>query len=114
MSASFPDAESWEPRRIFCSADPNSSEPLHCREPLHLMVSDGLEKLFGVVLRGDDLLATVVTGRADVMTTMHFTGRRFNSGRRIGQKVVSTMIAALGDRLLILLNSHFYTPRGKT
>lgn len=70
--------------------------------------------LFGVVLRGNDLLATVVTGRADVVTAVHFTGRRFNSGRRIGQEVVSTMIAALRDGLLILLNSHFYTPRGKT
>ena len=71
-------------------------------------------KLFSVLLGRNDLLAAVKARRADVVTTMDFTGRRFNSGRRVGQKVVCTMIAALGDGLLILLNSHFYTPRGKT
>lgn len=89
------------------------SEVLHLRALLH-SVSDGRKTLLSVALGGDHFLAAVETGRADVMTTMDFTGRRFNSGRRVGQKVVCTMIAALGDGLLILLNSHFYTPRGKT
>ena len=62
--------------------------------------------LFGVVLRSNDLLATVVTGRADVVTAMHFTGRSFDRGGRVGQKVVSTMITALVGGFLVLLNSH--------
>ena len=37
---------------------------------------------------------------------MNFTGRRFDRGRRIGQKVMSTAIAATGDGFLVLLNSH--------
>ena len=89
------------------------SEVLHLRALLH-SVSDGRKTLLSVALGGDHFLAAVETGRADVVTTMDFTGRRVNRGRRVGQKVVCTMIAALGDGLLILLNSHFYTPRGKT
>ena len=65
--------------------------------------------LFGadlfVLLRRDDLLAAIEARRADVMTAMDF-GRRFDSRRRILQKVMSTTIAATGDRFLILLNSH--------
>ncbi|EJW97252.1 hypothetical protein EVA_14641 [gut metagenome] len=37
---------------------------------------------------------------------MHFTGRRFDRGRRIGQKVMSTVITALVGGFLVLLNSH--------
>ena len=66
--------------------------------------------LFGadlfVLLRRDDLLAAIEACRADVMTAMDFAGRRFDSRRRILQKVMSTTIAATGDRFLILLNSH--------
>ena len=66
--------------------------------------------LFGadlfVLLRRDDLLAAIEARRADVMTAMDFAGRRFDSRRRILQKVMSTTIAATGDRFLILLNSH--------
>lgn len=62
-------------------------------------------KLF-VGLGGDHLLAAVETGRADVVTAMHFTGRRFDRGGRIGQKVVSTVITALAGGFLVLLNSH--------
>lgn len=36
-----------------------------------------------VSLGRNHLLAAVETGRADVVTTMHFTGRRFDGGRRI-------------------------------
>ena len=46
------------------------------------------------------------TGRADVVTAMHFTGRSFDRGGRVGQKVVSTMITALVGGFLVLLNSH--------
>ena len=40
------------------------------------------------------------------MTPMGFACCRFDSERRIGQEIVSTVIAALIGRLLILLNSH--------
>lgn len=59
-----------------------------------------------VSLRRDHLLAAVETGRADVVTTMHFTGRSFDRGGRVGQKVVSTVITALVGGFLVLLNSH--------
>ena len=59
-----------------------------------------------VLLRRDDLLAAIEAVRADVMTAMRFAGRRFDSRRRILQEVMSTAIAATGDRFLILLNSH--------
>ncbi len=64
-------------------------------------------KLFSFVLGGDHFLAAVKTRRADVMTTMHLTSRRFDGDGRIGQKVMSTMITALARRFFILLNSHF-------
>lgn len=81
------------------------SEVLHLRTLLH-SVSDGRKTLLSVALGGDHFLAAVETGRADVVTTMDFTGRRFDSRRRILQEVMSTAIAATGDRFLILLNSH--------
>lgn len=59
-----------------------------------------------VSLRRNHLLAAVETGRADVVTTMHFTGRSFDRGGRVGQKVVSTVITALIGGFLVLLNSH--------
>ena len=42
-----------------------------------------------------DLLATVITGWADVVAQMNFTGRWLHSQRRVGQKIVRTMHAAL-------------------
>ena len=63
--------------------------------------------LFLVVsLSSDDFLATVETGGRNVMTTMNFAGCRFDSQRRVRQKIVSTVIAALVGRFLVLLNSH--------
>ena len=59
------------------------------------------EDLFLVVsLSSDDFLTTVKTGGRNVMTTVNF------SQRRVRQKIVSTVIAALVGRFLILLNSH--------
>ena len=64
-----------------------------------------------VLLGRHNLLAAVETVRADVVTAVHFTG--FNGGCRVGEEVVSAVIAALAGRFLILLNSHFLnTPRG--
>ena len=62
-------------------------------------------KLF-VHLRRNHLLAAVETGRADVMTTMRFTGRGFDRGGRVGQKVMSTVITALAGGFFVLLNGH--------
>jgi hypothetical protein len=67
---------------------------------------DETVKLFSVVLGSDDLLATVETGSGDVVTTMNFTGRSFDSNRGVGEEVVRTMVATLARGLLILLNSH--------
>ena len=64
------------------------------------------ERILFVSLRRNHLLAAVETGRADVVTTMHFTGRSFDSGGRVGQKVVSTVITALVGGFLVLLTSH--------
>lgn len=68
--------------------------------------SGGIREDLFVLLRRDDLLAAIEAGRADVMTAMDLAGRRFDSRRRILQEVMSTAIAATGDRFLILLNSH--------
>ena len=69
-------------------------------------------KLFSILLGRNDLLAAVKARRADVMTTMGLAGRGLNSQSRVGQEVMSAMIAALAGRFLILLDSHFLTPRG--
>ena len=67
-----------------------------------------------VSLRRNHLLAAVETGRADVVTTMHFTGRSFDRGGRVGQKVVSPGITALFGGFLVLLNRHGQPPVYKT
>ena len=54
----------------------------------------------------DDFLATIEAVRADVVAKMHFTGLRFDGRSRVRQKVMSTVVAALVGRFLILLNSH--------
>ena len=56
-----------------------------------------------------DLLATVVARGADVMAQMNLSGRRLDSQRRIGQKIVRTAHATLGRGLLVLLNGHDYS-----
>jgi hypothetical protein len=53
-----------------------------------------------------NLLATVETVRADVVTQMNLTRRGFNSQSRRGQEIVRTMHATLGRGLLVLLDSH--------
>ena len=69
--------------------------------------------LNSVLLGRHDLLAAVEAVRADVVTAMNLAGAGFNGGGRVGQEVMSTVIAALAGGFLILLNSHFLnTPRG--
>jgi hypothetical protein len=63
------------------------------------------QRLF-VVLGLEHFTAAIKAVRADVMTHMRFTGSRLNRQLRSNQKIVRTMHAALGRRLLVLLNSH--------
>ena len=59
-----------------------------------------------VVLRLQNLAATVETVRADMVTQMRFAGGWLNSGCWSNQKIVRTMHAALGRGLFVLLNCH--------
>src|SRR2546427_8601142 len=54
----------------------------------------------------DDLLAAIVTARADVMTQMHFARRRLDRERRVAEEIVSTVHAALRRGILVLLDCH--------
>jgi hypothetical protein len=54
----------------------------------------------------DDLLAAVIPGRADVMAQVDFACSRLDRERRIRQKIVRAVHAALGRRLLVLLDCH--------
>lgn len=64
-----------------------------------------MRRLF-VVLGLQHFTAAIKTVRADVMTQVGFTGRRFNGRSRSNQKIVRTVHAALGWGLLILLDCH--------
>src|SRR3989442_2840279 len=54
----------------------------------------------------DDLLAAIITARADVMTQMHFARRRLDRERRAGEEIVSAVHAALRRRFIVLLDCH--------
>lgn len=72
---------------------------------------DDRQLLFGSVLLGrHNLLAAVETVRTDVVTAVHFAGTGFDGRGRVGEEVVSTVIAALAGRFFVLLNSHFLIP----
>src|SRR5262249_3395668 len=66
----------------------------------------GVKSLFGLGLEA--LLARVVAVRADVVTQVHFAGRRLESQRRVGERVVRAVHAALRWRLPVLLYRHGY------
>src|SRR5690606_23611632 len=59
---------------------------------------------FGLVL--DHLTATVEAVGADVVTQMGFARGGLDGDARHGQRVVRTVHATLGRRLLVLLDSH--------
>ena len=63
-------------------------------------------QIASVVLGLHDLATTIVAIRAHVVTQVHFAGGRLDSDRGRRQEIVLTMHAALGRRLLVLLNSH--------
>src|SRR5258708_17284920 len=58
----------------------------------------------------DDLLAAIVTARADVMAQMHFTRRRFDPARRIGEEIVGAENPALRRSFLVLLDCLMSAP----
>src|SRR6266704_295475 len=58
----------------------------------------------------DDLLAAIVTARADVMAQMHFARRRLDRERRIDEEIVSAVHAALRRGFLVLLDCHMGAP----
>src|SRR5437879_13630149 len=58
----------------------------------------------------DDLLAAIITARADVMTPMHFARRRLDRERRAGEEIVSAVHAALPRTFLVLLHDHTGPP----
>src|SRR6185436_245455 len=60
----------------------------------------------GVGLGLQDLAAAVEAGRADVVAQVHFTSGRLDAGAGTDQCVVRTVHAALGRRLLVLLDGH--------
>jgi hypothetical protein len=60
----------------------------------------------GVSLALEHLATTVETGGADVMTQVDFTRGGLNGGARGHQRIVRAVHAALGRRLLVLLNGH--------
>jgi hypothetical protein len=45
-----------------------------------------------------------------MVTQMRLARRGFHGQRRVAQKIVGAMHAALGRGFLVLLNSHFKTP----
>ena len=65
----------------------------------------GRQALF-VSLGLQDLATAIETIGADVVTQMRFARGGFDSRRRVHQKIVRAVHAALGRGLLVLLNSH--------
>jgi hypothetical protein len=63
-----------------------------------------LKSLFAFGL--DYLLATVKTGRADMVAQVGLTRGWLDRGRRVGQKIMGAVHAALGWGFFILLNCH--------
>jgi hypothetical protein len=59
-----------------------------------------------VALGFDHLLATVKAGRADVVAQVGLARGWLNRGRRVGQKIMGAVHAALGWGFFILLNCH--------
>src|SRR5258706_90024 len=57
-----------------------------------------------------DLLAAVVAARTDVVTQVDLAGGRLDCERGIAQKIVGAVHAALGGRLLVLLDCHVKAP----
>src|SRR3989449_6300051 len=58
----------------------------------------------------DDLLAAIVTARADVMPQMHFARCRLDRERRVAEEIVSPVHAALRWGFLVLLDCHMGAP----
>jgi len=74
--------------------------------PIRRTSQRGLAINSGVSLGFEHLAAPVKPSRADVMAQMHFTGGGLNRDARGHQGIVRAVHAALGRRLLVLLNGH--------
>jgi hypothetical protein len=83
--------------------DCTARQPIDCQA--------GMARLL-VVLRLDNLAATIKAVRAHVVATMNLAGRRLGSQRGGGEKIVRTVLAASRSRFLVLLDCHRNT-RGK-
>src|SRR4051812_22213990 len=66
----------------------------------------GMQVPSGVVLGLQHLAAAVETGRADVVAQVRFARGGLDGDARRGHGVVRTVHAALGRRLLVLLDGH--------
>src|SRR5436305_11496719 len=64
------------------------------------------ETRLGVRLGLQHLAAAVEAGRADVMPQVRLAGGRLDGDARRGQRIVRAVHAALGGRLLVLLDGH--------
>ena len=60
----------------------------------------------GVGLGLQHLAPAVEAGRAQVVAQMDLAGGRLDGDAGLGERVVRTVHAALGGRLLVLLNGH--------
>jgi hypothetical protein len=62
-----------------------------------------------IILGRNDLAAPVKTVRADVVAQMRLAGRGLRCQRRGRQKIVRAVVPSAGNRLLVLLDSHWNT-----
>src|SRR6185312_946971 len=59
-----------------------------------------------VGLGANDLLAAVIAARADVVPQMHLAAHRLDCERRLREKIMRAVHAALARRFLVLLDCH--------
>jgi hypothetical protein len=67
-----------------------------------------IERLLALAL--GNFFAAIEAGWGDVVTQVGFARGRLDGKRRSNQEIVSTVHAALGRGLFVLLNGHFLTP----
>lgn len=79
-------------------------------KPLIVIFSNDQITVGLLTLDVENLLTTVKTRRADVVTEVNFTRLRFDGRCRVRQMIVATMLTALRSGLLILLDCHVCIP----
>ena len=83
-------------------------------KPLIVIFSNDQITVGLLTLDVENLLTTVKTRRAAVVTEVTFTRLRFDGRCRVRQMIVATMLTALRSGLLILLDCHVCIPHLKT